>query len=106
MATRIARRTGRCRGPEYSVGLTSRSPVAVERRRSCAAAGPSDGERSRALRGRESRRFAGGRGLRNDFGNRFLAVPGRAIAFRGTFRASEDRGRNGTAGAKRREIFA
>src|SRR5437773_7580452 len=58
MATRIARRTGRCRGPEYSVGLTSRSPVAVERRRSCAAAGPSDGERSRALRGRESRRFA------------------------------------------------
>src|SRR5260370_23412391 len=58
------------------------------------------------LLGREGGRFARGRGLRNDFGNGLRAIPRRAIAFRGAFRIEKNRRRNGTAGAKRGEIFA
>ena len=58
----------------------------------------SNGERGRSLRGRESRRFSRGCGLRNDFRNRFCAVPRRAIAICGTLWNKEDRRGIGTAG--------
>ena len=86
---------------EQSTGV----PTAVTRRADSPADVP-DGERSRALRGRGSGRFARGRRLRNDSRDRLRAVSRRTVAIRGTFRIEEDRRGNGSARANRREIRA
>src|SRR5205807_2495422 len=62
--------------------------------------------RSGPLCGGESRRFPGGCGLRNDFRDRFRAVPWRATALRGALRTEEGGRRIRAAGTNRGEIFA
>jgi len=100
LATRTARRGRGRRGQQHSP-----KTFGAERRTADESTHLADGQRSRALRGGEGSRFAGGRGLRNDFGDGLRALPGRTITFRGAFRTEEGCRRIGTAGAKRGEIF-
>src|SRR6202035_803510 len=93
--------TDRCLGEKRVLGFTN-----TRARYSSLTTHSPSGDARCTLCGRESGRFARGRGLRNDSGNRFRAVPWRAVALRRTLWVEQSSGRTRKAGADRGEILA